>query len=694
MSFSTYKLISTSSLNVQIAIDDDEFLQIAPGVNIFYDGYTAAIANQTTGGHSEVDVQGNVSGGYGVLFVFNDSNNTVSVGDGAKITAGNNGVDFRYASLSIISDDHVINAGYIYGADDAIHFMGNTNFVENAGVLQGNVAIDGWGYGDRIENASGGVILGVAHAIVAFNGALQLSNAGDIESQANTVSLGGGADLGPDLIENSGTISAVAGDAITGSADNVAIFNSGKISSSGIAINLAGTTLGQATIVNQAGGLIEGLGSYAVYMSQSVARLLNGGEIDGAVKLFGASTLANTGSINGDIRIAGGGAIVRNAGHIGGNFVALSIDGAAAVDDRIVNTAAGVIDAAGATAISHTANGTLRIVNRGEIFGDLALSGQSTVVNVGALTGSASIGLGGSLVVNRGLIDGNVTFTGTGNVYRGQAGAITGVVVGTGADGRYLGGAGDDAFNLAASGAKFVSGGAGDDSFSFTLAGLNAKTVVKGGDGIDTLAFTTGGTLSSSAFAHVSSIETINLANGVNSMALTDAFVSTAFGGAITVNGGVTTDTINASAVSTVSDTVTMVGGSASDTLTAGGGKDIFAYNIVSDSTGPTYDKIAGFNFGVDRFDVSAAAGSILGVNSPVSGSLSTATFNTDLAAGLPAGALGAHNAVLFTASAGTLAGQIFLVADVNGVAGYQANADLVINLTGTAGTLTTANFI
>jgi hypothetical protein len=48
----------------------------------------------------------------------------------------------------------------------------------------------------------------------------------------------------------------------------------------------------------------------------------------------------------------------------------------------------------------------------------------------------------------------------------------------------------------------------------------------------------------------------------------------------------------------------------------------------------------------------------------------------------------------LFTATTGTLAGQTFLVIDENGTAGYQAGADLVIDVTvAFTGTLTTANF-
>ena len=45
------------------------------------------------------------------------------------------------------------------------------------------------------------------------------------------------------------------------------------------------------------------------------------------------------------------------------------------------------------------------------------------------------------------------------------------------------------------------------------------------------------------------------------------------------------------------------------------------------------------------------------------------------------AGQLHAGDAVLFTPDSGNLAGHTFLVIDFNGVAGYQAGADLVIQL-------------
>jgi hypothetical protein len=48
---------------------------------------------------------------------------------------------------------------------------------------------------------------------------------------------------------------------------------------------------------------------------------------------------------------------------------------------------------------------------------------------------------------------------------------------------------------------------------------------------------------------------------------------------------------------------------------------------------------------------------------------------------------------VLFKASAGTLAGDTFLIVDPTATAGYVASSDFVFRLTGQTGSLTTANF-
>ncbi|GAB1409270.1 hypothetical protein MASR1M90_04240 [Desulfovibrionales bacterium] len=154
---------------------------------------------------------------------------------------------------------------------------------------------------------------------------------------------------------------------------------------------------------------------------------------------------------------------------------------------------------------------------------------------------------------------------------------------------------------------------------------------------------------------------------------------------------------------------VVLTGGAGADDLTGGNGNDSFVYTAVAESTGAAaaraYDVIAGFNAGgagvarVDVFNVSGIGGNLAnGITAVdaavVAGALNTATFDANLAVAIGAGQLGADNAVLFTANAGTLSGRTFLIVDANNTAGYQAGADLVIDVTGISGTLDITDFI
>jgi len=124
----------------------------------------------------------------------------------------------------------------------------------------------------------------------------------------------------------------------------------------------------------------------------------------------------------------------------------------------------------------------------------------------------------------------------------------------------------------------------------------------------------------------------------------------------------------------------TIVGGGGGDTLSGGGGADIFVYSGAGDSTGDQYDTLAGFDPTQDRIDL---PGTVAGFATPVtSGALSHATFDADLGAAV--GGLGAAQAVWFAPTSGDLAGNVFLVVDANGTAGYQAGEDYVFAVTGT----------
>jgi hypothetical protein len=139
------------------------------------------------------------------------------------------------------------------------------------------------------------------------------------------------------------------------------------------------------------------------------------------------------------------------------------------------------------------------------------------------------------------------------------------------------------------------------------------------------------------------------------------------------------------------------------DTLTGNGGSDIFAVLAPADSSSTTYDTLD-FTAGTDKIRLGAAtvgtADTVSAVDAAVSGSLSTASFDSDLAAVLGNGhlhELDQHHAVLFTANAGTLNGHVFLiVGTANAATGYTAGNDYVFDVTqgSNLGALATTDFI
>lgn len=128
----------------------------------------------------------------------------------------------------------------------------------------------------------------------------------------------------------------------------------------------------------------------------------------------------------------------------------------------------------------------------------------------------------------------------------------------------------------------------------------------------------------------------------------------------------------------------TFIGDLGQDTMTAGAGADVFRYFLdgsALESTGSARDFITGFDGVADTFDVVDLPGA---VNAAVtSGQMRSGHFDDDLAAAVGAGQLGVGNAVLFTPDSGNLSGKAFVVVDMNGTAGYQAGADLVVQLNG-----------
>lgn len=123
----------------------------------------------------------------------------------------------------------------------------------------------------------------------------------------------------------------------------------------------------------------------------------------------------------------------------------------------------------------------------------------------------------------------------------------------------------------------------------------------------------------------------------------------------------------------------TLVGGAGADTITGGGGADQFVYASASDSSGTSFDTLIGFNFrNNDVFDLPTP---VTSTSIVVGGALDAASFDADMAAAMNAGVLSAFEAVMFTATSGSYAGQRFLVVDSDGVAGYTPGSDFVFLL-------------
>lgn len=141
-----------------------------------------------------------------------------------------------------------------------------------------------------------------------------------------------------------------------------------------------------------------------------------------------------------------------------------------------------------------------------------------------------------------------------------------------------------------------------------------------------------------------------------------------------TVYGGPGNDTILTGAGRDI-----LLGRGGADLLEGGAGRDIFSFGPVSDSTGSAHDTIVDFDFGRDLFSFGAI---ITGIDTTVAtGKLRGDHFNADLQKAANATHLLANHAVLFAPNSGSEKGDIFLVVDANGVAGYQADADFVVEL-------------
>ncbi|MDH6268130.1 hypothetical protein M2360_003535 [Rhizobium sp. SG_E_25_P2] len=168
---------------------------------------------------------------------------------------------------------------------------------------------------------------------------------------------------------------------------------------------------------------------------------------------------------------------------------------------------------------------------------------------------------------------------------------VTNALVGSAADDmlKVTGGSGNDVVNasgvtttanriqiIAGAGNDALTGGGGADSFSFAAKHLTGSDKVVGGEGgaVDQLVFSTAGAIAASDFAKVSGVEQIVLANGGNSLTVTNALVGSANGDVLKVTGGSGSDMIDASGVTKSANRVQIIAGAGNDTLIGGAGND------------------------------------------------------------------------------------------------------------------------
>jgi Ca2+-binding RTX toxin-like protein len=259
-------------------------------------------------------------------------------------------------------------------------------------------------------------------------------------------------------------------------------------------------------------------------------------------------------------------------------------------------------------------------------------------------------------------------------------------------------------------GLNIVNGGAGDDVIRVD-APISAGSQFDGGSGGNQIIFNgdfSGGQVIGAHWGTNIGDVAFNPGHSYN-MTLRDGFVAAGQTQYFYGNTLFAGDTLSIDASRLTAGNVYLQGGHGSDTLIGGAGDDIFEarqgkdsmtggagtdsffFDGVADSTGATFDRITDFNaanehlhlgFGVTAIDAAVAGGG-----------LSTSNIDSKLPVEIGAAQLHAGDAVLFTPSSGTLANHLMLVVDANGIAGYQAGADYVIDLTGMTGTLSTGNF-
>ncbi len=114
--------------------------------------------------------------------------------------------------------------------------------------------------------------------------------------------------------------------------------------------------------------------------------------------------------------------------------------------------------------------------------------------------------------------------------------------------------------------------------------------------------------------------------------------------------------------------------------MTDSGGQTTFQFNAAPESSSTAYDTIVGFTASRDFFDLPANVSAVTAIDAQITtGTLNSGNFNSDIQTAVASIANG--HAVIFTPDAGDFSGATFLIVNVDGSPGYQANNDFVFRL-------------
>ena len=430
--------------------------------------------------------------------------------------------------------------------------------------------------------------------------------------------------------------------------------------------NVSGTSLDDVITGNAIGNVLYGSGGNDI---------LSGGDSNDV--LYGDKVLeASTNQSGGD-----GPSAVVDYDDVGGNDILIGGTGNDTLDGGLGSDTASYTDATSGVTVNLTIT-TAQNVGGGD--------GKDTLISIENITGSAY----------------DDTLTGDDG---------DNVLTGGGGNNHLYGNGGADTLDLSGDANDVAQGGDGNDLILMLGTGnLTANDRVDGGAGYDVVQlsgdYSAGVTFAAGTMQNV---EEIDLARGFSYRLVTNSN-TVAAGANLLVDGRQlgASDVFSFNGTHETDGTFTLYGGAGADSITAGlgndiiaggggadklagaGGHDTFVYNGVSDSTSVNHDVLVGYD---PTLDLISLTSQVTAVDTAVnSGTLRSSThFDADLAAAIGAGQLGANHAVMFTASAGNLAGHTYIIVDANGVAGYQAGADYVLELNSATnlGSLSTSDF-